>query len=154
LIEKFNKDRPNDINLNFGISDTNGFLQFYIMEDDTLSTFSLTECEKMISFGKKLSYVENVRVVTMHDVLEKYCGGIFPDLFTIDVEGFDFQIIKSIDFNITSPKIICIEAADYSPIGAGERRIDLIDFLKNKGYYEYANTNLNSILVRSDFWFI
>ena len=64
------------------------------------------------------------------------------------------QIIKSIDFKKYWPKIICVEAAEYSPIGAGERRNDLIDLIKNKGYYEYANTNLNAIMVKDEFWFI
>ena len=66
----------------------------------------------------------------------------------------DFQILKSINFDKSSPKIICVEAAEYSPIGAGKRRDELIDFLVAKGYYEYANTNLNAIMVKKEFWFI
>jgi hypothetical protein len=34
------------------------------------------------------------------------------------------------------------------------RRSELIDFLITKGYYEYANTNLNAIMVKNEFWFI
>ena len=67
-------------------------------------------------------------------------------------QGFD--IIKSIDFEKSYPKVICVEAAEYSPIGAGARRSDLINFLVSKGYYEYANTNLNAIMVKNEFWFI
>ena len=70
------------------------------------------------------------------------------------MEGTDFEILQSIDFVKSSPKIICVEAAEYSPIGAGARRSELIDFLVSKNYYEYANTNLNAIMVRKDFWFI
>ena len=73
---------------------------------------------------------------------------------SIDVEGMDFQILKSIDFTTSAPKVICVEAADYSPVGAGMRRHEMIDFLVSKGYYEYANTNLNAIMVQSKFWFI
>jgi hypothetical protein len=66
----------------------------------------------------------------------------------------DFQILQSIDFSKSYPKIICVEAAEYSPVGAGARRNELINFLVSKGYYEYANTNLNAIMVKNEFWFI
>jgi hypothetical protein len=72
----------------------------------------------------------------------------------LDVEGMDYEILKSIDFKIYNPKIICVEAAEYSPIGAGKRRNELINFLAEKGYFEYANTNLNAIMVKKDFWYI
>jgi hypothetical protein len=37
-------------------------------------------------------------------------------------------------------------------MGAGARRIDLIEFLVSKYYIEYANTNLNAIMVKREFW--
>jgi hypothetical protein len=66
----------------------------------------------------------------------------------------DLDILKTIEYTVNAPKVICVEAADYSPIGAGKRRTELIDFLIINGYYEYANTNLNAIMVKKDFWFI
>jgi hypothetical protein len=66
----------------------------------------------------------------------------------------DYKILQSIDFGTQYPKVICVEAAEYSPIGAGARRSELIDFLVSKGYYEYANTNLNAIMVKNEFWYI
>ncbi|SFO48016.1 methyltransferase, FkbM family [Algoriphagus ornithinivorans] len=146
--------RPNDINLNIGISDKEEELDFYIMSDNTLSTFSKEECNYLIANGKKLDKVEKIKLTTIIHILDKYCNGIFPDFLSIDVEGLDLQIIKSIDFEKSSPKVICVEASEYSPVGSGAKRNELIDFLVSKGFYEYANTNLNSIMVKNDFWFI
>lgn len=154
LIESFNKKRSRDINLNIGISDFIGEMDFYVMADNTLSTFSKEECDRMIVAGNKFNSMKKVKVSTIKDVLGKYNNGFFPDLLTIDVEGLDFQILKTIDFEKQYPKVICVEAAEYSPIGAGLRKTELIDFLLAKGYYEYANTNLNAILVKNEFWFI
>ncbi len=154
LINSFRRLRPEDVNLNVGISDKEGELDFYIMEDRTLSTFSKQECDKMITLGKQFVEKRKVKLTTVAEVLSKYSGGQFPDLLSIDVEGMDLQILKSIDFHRSSPKVICVEASEYSPIGAGARRNDLIDFLVEQGYYEYANTNLNAIMVRKDFWFV
>lgn len=155
LIRKFERERPQDINLNTGISGTDaGELDFYLMEDDTLSTFSKGECDALQGHGHKLRSVEKIRLTTISKILEKHAGGKFPDFLSLDVEGLDFEILKTIDFARSAPKVICVEAAEYSPTGSGERRSDLIEFLVAKGYYEYANTNLNAIMVQRTFWFI
>jgi FkbM family methyltransferase len=154
LATNFLVHRKEDINLNIGISDQEEELDFYIMKDNTLSTFSKDECDYMISVGKELSEIKKIPLTTISKILLQYNHGIFPDFLSLDVEGMDFQILQSIDFNKSSPKIICVEAAEYSPIGAGKRRSELIDFLVSKGYYEYANTNLNAIMVKNEFWFI
>lgn len=154
LIGNFRKNRKEDINLNIGISDQPGTLDFYIMADSTLSTFSREESESMVKSGHKLAGVKKIELMTVQAVLDKYNDGKFPDLLTIDVEGLDQKILQSIDFSSRYPKVICVEAAEYSPIGAGARRTGLIDFLVSKGYYEYANTNLNAIMVKNEFWHI
>ena len=154
LIENFKKYRPHDINLNFGISNKEDESDFFIMQDNTLSTFSKPEYENLVADKKKLAQIKKIRLTTVSNILEQYFDNRFPDFLTIDVEGMDFQILQSIDFGKSSPKVICVEAAEYSPIGAGKRRDDLINFLTAKGYYEYANTNLNAIMVKRDFWFI
>jgi FkbM family methyltransferase len=155
LIQIFHKNRPDDINLNIGISSIKSELEFYIMNDPTLSTFSKEECDNFIKLGGyKISEIKSIKTNTLQDIINKYCNGIYPDLMSIDIEGLDFDVLKSIEYNSNSPKIICVEAADYSPIGAGQRRTEMIEFLREKGYYEYANTGLNTIMVRNDFWFI
>lgn len=155
LIDKFNKYRPEDINLNIGVGSKNEKLDFYIMDEPTLSSFSKEECDNYVSTGKyNLIETKLISLVTIKEIIDKYCNGIFPDFMSLDAEGMDYEILKSIDFSGSVPKVICVEAAEYSPIGAGDKRIELIDFLVEKGYYEYANTNLNAIMVKRDFWFL
>ena len=154
LVKRFEKERKGDLNLNAGIDDRHGALDFYIMTDNTLSTFSKEECETLVNSGHKLDTVKKIELFTVSEILDKYNSGRFPDLLTIDVEGLDQKILQSIDFSKEWPKIICVEAAEYSPIGAGARRTELIDFLVSRGYYEYANTNLNAVMVKNEFWII
>jgi FkbM family methyltransferase len=154
LIFNFQAARPDDINLNVGIGDKEGELDFYIMENNTLSSFSKKECDYYVSNGQKLLRTEKIRLTTVSAVLSSYFNDTFPDFLSLDVEGMDFDILKSIDWERHSPKIICVEAAEFSPIGAGKRRSELINFLEAKGFYEYANTNLNAIMVKRSFWFI
>jgi FkbM family methyltransferase len=154
LISNFEKYRVRDRNLNVGIDKTEGELDFFIMEDDTLSTFSSIEKDHLIRAGKALKEVRKIRLITVSKLLETYTNNVFPDFLSLDVEGFDLNILESIDYNKSSPKVICVEAAEFSIKGTGKRRDELVDFLVGNNYYEYANTNLNAIMVRRDFWFI
>ncbi len=153
LINRFYECRPEDANLNIGVGTEDAELDFFIMNDHTLSTFAEDECDKMIAHGNDLNKVVKIKTTTLSSILEKYFNNEFPDFLSLDVEGLDFEILKSINFNFSYPKVICVEAAEYSPIGAGARRNELIDFLVSVGYYEYANTNLNAIMVKNEFWF-
>ena len=155
LLRKFNRFRKRDKNINVGIGPVNDELDFYIIDDPTLSTFSKQEAENITATGKyKILAIEKVQLITIERLIEEYGNGRFPDFLSIDVEGLDFDILRSIPFEKYWPKVICVEAAEYSPAGTGARRNDIIDFLVSKGYYEYANTNLNAIMVKRDFWFI
>jgi FkbM family methyltransferase len=155
LIGKFLKERPGDINLNIGIGSVEGEFDFYMMDDPTLCSFSKAESEKYESTGLyKVIEVKRILLTTIQKILEKYTNGIFPDFLSLDAEGMDFEILKTVDFKENAPKVICVEAADYSPVGGGARRSELIEFLVGKDYFEYANTNLNAIMVKNSFWLL
>jgi FkbM family methyltransferase len=155
LIIDFTKFRDKDINLNCGVGVREEKLDFFIISDPTLSTFSQPEAEAVTKTGK-YSIVENkkIKTYTIEHLLKTYCQGNLPDFLSIDVEGFDFEIIKTIDFDFYKPKVICVESHNYSPIGAGTKREYLIDYIVSKNYHEYADTGLNSILVEKSFWFV
>jgi FkbM family methyltransferase len=154
LIQAFQRWRPEDKNLNYGIGKGSGELDFYIMEDNTFSTFSADEKDRMLGCGHKLAAVTRVEVRSLNWILQQHSSGIFPDFLSLDVEGMDMEILESMDWSASVPKVVCVEAAEYSPNGTGRRRSDLIEFVESKGYFEYANTNLNAVFVRKDFWFV
>jgi len=154
LIKAFKIERKEDINLNIGIAGITATLDFYVLSDSTLSTFSKQEADEQILHGRKLESIQQIPVDTISRVLKQHTNGIFTDFLTIDVEGLEFEILNEIDYINNYPKVICIESAEYSPIGAGKKRTDLICFIESKGYYLYADTNLNSIFVKNEFWFI
>jgi len=152
-IEKFRKVRPEDKNLNIGVGPEKGDFDFYLMEDESLNTFSAQEKDSLESLGHKLNRTFKIEVETVNEVLKKYFNGKEIDLISIDAEGIDFDIVKSFDFNKFGPKVICIESVNYSVDGTGAKRYDLCAFIENAGYIEYANTNINSIFVNKAWWF-
>jgi FkbM family methyltransferase len=153
LIEAFIKYRKRDINLNIGITEVLGNADFYVISSPTLNTFSKDEAEKYADEGDyTIREVIKVETDTIDAVLKKYCNGVYPEFLTIDAEGVDELLIRSIDFENNYPIVICIETISFSTSGRGEKNHSIIDYLESKGYYNYADTNINTIFVRRDRW--
>lgn len=108
-IEKFNRKRPRDINLNIGISDKNCTLNFFKFEPESLSTFSRKVAQRRQNYGYKLIETTPVKVYKLSEVLAKYHKGGPIDFFSIDTEGFEYQILKSNDWKKFKPTVICLE---------------------------------------------
>lgn len=153
LIGNFLRDRPEDINLNVGVGDRNEERDFYVLNAPTLSTFSLEEAREFErSHGFKVVRVEKMPMLTLEHIIAKYCRGTFPDFLTLDVEGYERQIVEAIPFGKTQPLIICAETMSYSENGTGKKDEDLIRYLTDKGYMLYADTYINSIFVLRSRW--
>lgn len=153
LITQFYKYRKKDINLNIGISGSNDELDFYIMSAPTMSTFSFDEAKRLeLETSFRIMEKKKVVVKKIQTVLEEYYSGLFPDFLSIDVEGLELEILNSIDFENKFPIVICIETLSYSEMNNEKKENDLIDFLTNKGYFVYADTFINTILVKESNW--
>lgn len=153
LFKDFLIHKKNDVNLNIGIGVLDAVLDFYIISSSTLSTFSKEDAygyEKEGDF--RIKSIEKIKVNTLSNILDKYSNGIFPQFLSIDAEGVDEVIIKSIDFEKNFPIVICIETISFSTSGNGQKNKQLIQFIESKGYLLYADTNINSIFVKENIW--
>jgi FkbM family methyltransferase len=150
LIAQFNLIRKEDTNLNIGVGETNGMADFYIMNEPTLNTFVKEEAERMEAEKSvyKIAEVKKIKISKLSDVISQYCHGKFPELLSIDVEGLDELILKSIEYNSDAPKVMCVETLTFSAEGKGVKKNELIDFVKSKGYMVYADTYINTIFVK------
>lgn len=152
LFKSILKVRKKDINLNIGLANKKGILDFYIMEARTLNTFSKKEAlDYENTHGYKIQEIKKIEVNTLKYIIDNYFDGNPPDYISIDVEGMDFEIVKEIDYN-NPPIVICVETITFSETGNGKKNYELIEFIKNKGYINYADTYINTIFVLKDFW--
>jgi len=107
-IDLFKLARPNDINLNLAISDTNKIIKIYQTKDlGKMNTIS----PKFASFFLKNYHVRESRSYNLNDILYKYNinkNNRF-ELIDIDVEGSEYQILKNLNFNKYSFKLILVE---------------------------------------------
>jgi len=152
LFKKLKKVRRKDVNLNIGVSDKEGELEFYSINPNTMSTFSKDEAYKLKEeYNYKIEAITKIKVETLQNVIQKYFDGTYPDLLSIDVEGYDEQILKSIDYEKSSPTIIVAETIEFSMVYKDNlKRTEIITFLQNKGYIVYADTMINTIFVKKD----
>jgi hypothetical protein len=70
-----------------------------------------------------------------------------PTLLSIDVEGMDFEVLKSNNWSEFLPRVIVIEEWGYS--GGSETEVG--SYLLTKGYKRFAWTSLSSIFVHGEY---
>ena len=152
LIKNIKKYRPEDICLNVGVSPTgeDAELDFYIFDESDsekgLSTFSKTEAEHVQNTTHiKIAEVKKIPVVSFNSIIKKYFPTKAPDVVSIDVEGFDLEILKTIDFKVCRPVAFCVETVNFTTNHKKTKNRGIIDFMESQGYFMYADTGINSI---------
>ena len=138
-INKFNKLRPRDINLNVGVANKNGELIFFRFDPQTLSTFSKKAAKSNQKLGFNLTEKVKIKVYKLRKILEENYLGKQIDFFSIDTEGYDIEVLKRNNWKKFKPKVICIEEQDYK----------IEKFLSKLGYKKVSQTEVNSIFLYS-----
>ncbi|MEQ8688283.1 MAG: FkbM family methyltransferase [Imperialibacter sp.] len=148
----FEKYRSRDTNLNIGISDSRDKLNYYKYNIAVFNTFSPEEVENYkASESLVLQEVKEIEVWPLKEVVEKYAADKQVDLLSIDVEGLDLKILKSIDFQKFRPLVICIETVAHDP-EKDEQNDDIRTLLLSSGYLLFGSTYFNDIFVATEFW--
>ena len=127
-IKLFKFLRPEDLNLNLAISNLEGEIDMFFQKKlSQLST--IKEKHAKIAFQ---GTVHNKKILSrrLNSILEesKYRGKRI-NFLNIDVEGSDFEVLQSLDFNKYSPELICIEVIEKEL-----EKSDVFNFLYNKKY--------------------
>lgn len=153
LLEYIKKVRGRDLCLNVGVGV--GFedkAKFYLLSSRTLNTFSLEEATRYQSYGRhKIEEVIDVPLIPINKVIENSFLKC-PNFVSLDVEGMDYEIIKSFDFSKHRPEVFCIETLTYTEDKTEKKLTDIIDHMKANNYIAYADTYINTIFVDRSAW--
>jgi FkbM family methyltransferase len=134
-IELFNFMRPNDININVGISnDTNEKNLYFINEFNTQNTLDQSQLSFLINqhnVNKNEIIKKKIKTQKLDKILkENYFTKI--DFFNIDIEGHELEVIKTIDFNQIKFRFICIEMINFNKASKDKsKKIEDILFKNN-----------------------
>jgi FkbM family methyltransferase len=153
IFSKLKRARPRDVCLNVGVgTDPAETADFYVMTARTLNTFSKEVAERYQSYGTfKIERVIPIPILSVNEIIRRYCKTP-PQLISIDVEGLELPILRSLDFENMRPAVLCIETLTYTEDKTEHKLEDTIDFVRGQGYFLYADTYINSIFVDESIW--
>lgn len=147
IFMKLKLKRPDDTNLQMGVSDKKDFLTFYSFDPDTLSTFSQEQSEEYVKRGYKIVNTEKIKVATLSEIFDNYLDEENIDLLTVDTEGRDMEVLRGNDWHRYKPKVICIETSERLISNGGKFKTDILRFLTARGYKEVYKNSVNSIFI-------
>ena len=153
-MDKFNKQRSRDINVEVPIASKKQTLKYFAFNEPALNTFSgeLAK-ERDGKDGYKVLFEKDIETYTLAEVLDKYMPKDVKeiDFFSIDVESLDYDVLISNDWNKYKPKIILIEDLKFDISNLSKS--DIVTFLAEKDYKFLAKTvntlffKLNSFII-------
>lgn len=156
LFQKFSKKRNKDIVINAGIAfDSRKEAEYYLFADNAhgFSTFSKDDADFWVNTGNdkvgrfKIERILMLPLFSINEIIATKFSKC-PNFISIDVEGLDLQILKSLDFEKFQPEVFCVETLIYSANNKESKNIELIQFLESKDYFIYADTYINTIFCR------
>ena len=127
-ISLFNHVRPNDVNVNAAVSNTENEITFYYQKD--LS--QLTTTVKAISRERMQGNIKEKKIMalSLNSIINnsRFKNRVI-DFLNIDLEGAELSALNSLDFNVYRPKLICIKIIDKNIINSS-----VFKFLNNLKY--------------------
>lgn len=145
--KNFVRQRPRDINLNIGIGKDKGFLVFHEFNPPTLSTFSKEFSKQYIQEGFELLGKRKIQVLGLKDVFKKHVIHRHIDFLSVDVEGYEMEVLSSNDWKKYRPMVLCVELSFYEENSKEEtaRKLRLKKYILNQGYKIVAQTPHNTL---------
>jgi len=136
----FNKLRPRDINIEKPVSDKKEVLTYYAFNEPALNGFSKELSEERDRKGDYfIEFTKDVETSTLEEILDTNLPKDQKiDFLSIDVEGLDFMVLKSNNFEKYKPKMILIEIlrSSLNEIEVNE----ITTYLKQYDYTIYAKS--------------
>ena len=136
----FNFVRKRDENINIAISDKEGEKDLYFFHNrSAINSLSATRKDKAKEIRK-------IKTKTLNSVLE---NSKFKDkkinLISIDVEGHELEVVRSIDLKKYAPEMIVIEFLDL--------KMKEIEFY-NQDINVVLNSEVYKYMIKNDYYFV
>ena len=143
-IKLFNYLRPNDVNINSADSNTEKEISFYYQKKlSQLSTIKKEISNERMQGNIKEKKIKSLKLNSILNQSKFKNRQI--DFLNIDVEGADFEVLKSLDFTIYEPKIICIEIMEKNIFES-----EIYNFLRDINYKKIwsSKSSFNHIFLK------
>jgi FkbM family methyltransferase len=153
LFRTLRRMRKRDLCLNVGIgAEHKESADFFLMSTPTLNTFSAEEAARLEDGGvHRVQEVVKLSLLPINEIIERHFSPS-PNFVSLDIEGLDLDVLKSLDFRRYRPQVFCVETLTYTD-GKGEEKLPAItEFMASHDYFTYADTYINTIFVDENAW--
>jgi FkbM family methyltransferase len=145
----FQHIRPRDINVEAGVSATEGKLTFHVFNDPALNTFDRELALKRVN----TTYTSVKEVILTTQPLWRLLDQYVPantkiDLLTVDVEGLDYEVLQSNDWLRYAPEYVLVERLETPTMAMADS--DPIGKLLSAHKYSIAAKTMNTVLFRQN----
>ena len=152
-IELFNFMRPNDININIGVSSNEEEkILYFINETNTQNTLS----ENQLLFLKKYHNLRDEEIIKkkiqtrrLDKILEENNFDNI-DFMNLDVEGHELEVLKTINFKKTKVRYICIEMINHNDLSI-KNSDQILDLLETNKFEQLKKFDFNYIFKNKEF---
>lgn len=144
----FDKARPRDINIEAGIDNKENEIRYFMFKSSFYNTFNELEAERkkqIIPFKG----VKTIKTILLSSLLDQYKVTNI-DYLSVDVEGFDLNVLQSNDWNKWRPKIIITEFFSEGLDQIFQDPVFL--YLKSKDYIYLCNSATNAFYIESSYY--
>lgn len=150
LIANFHRKRPEDTTVNIGVGPKRGHQTFLMVDAESgRNTFSKMTMDAFTKEHADFNVTEkkDIEVLTLEDIVEVHCNNKWPHLVSMDVEGYDVDILRSTTFPLEgNPLVLCVEL----PKAKTPTTVSLMMVVK--GFDPLCRMGENVIFIRSNLW--
>jgi FkbM family methyltransferase len=142
----FQRERPRDVNIEAAVGEADEALTFYEFNNPAVSSFCRDRLP-MGYFGWTIVRERQLTTTTLAHLLEQHLPPGKPiDFMTVDVEGFDLQVLRSNDWVKFRPAVVLVEDDEVMRSNRfGESSIS--NYMLQQGYNFCCKTLLTTFFV-------
>ena len=145
---KLRAARPLDkvIEAGIGTSEQAQADYYVIRGDGQLNTFSKEQADDIVKRDGPAALIKVVKMplLDVNKVLAESFPHGGPDIFSVDTEGLDYDILKTLDFGRFRPLVIC---AETSQTEAGDPSEKILELMRTNDYVIRGGTFVNTVFV-------
>jgi len=91
----------------------------------------------------RIETVIKVPLLNINDVMRQKWNAA-PNVLSVDTEGFDLPILRSLDFKHLRPDVIVAETEE---LGGRQPQMEILEFMVQQGYQVRGGSFVNTVFV-------
>lgn len=149
--DAYARHRPHEPHLVEGVSDARGALTYHGFDNSVFNTLSDQRAADLAQGGIRTVTRSRVTTRPLREMVEEHLGGRPIDLLSVDCEGLDLQVIRSLDLMRHRLTVIIMEDfARLAMFRSGEGESALHTFLIDSNYSPFAQLAFSALHIAND----